>query len=287
MIDIRQPRPPEEFSWRMIVDEKTWLSCTDPMKMLKWIETEMDSPSDIRITDKKLRQWCVACRNKAYPMSSKELVDDPNDITTEQFVNSWAMCRSTPEHDTSLKTCPMALRAHYLRELVNPFYPKFVKPKELPLLWLHDSDVKHLAESIYRDKAFQELPILADALEEAGCNEQEILIHLRGKPCPFCKDAYHATPGTKSFNSIGHSLKSSLRYEHTQKDAQEFCSKCVCKGTRKEQWFIPCLKCKGTGGKDRMNYSNICPACKGNRGEYLPIEHLSGCWVLSLLRGEE
>jgi hypothetical protein len=40
--------------------------------------------------------------------------------------------------------------------------------------------VKHLAEAIYDDRAFDRMPILADALEDAGCTNQEVLAHCRG-----------------------------------------------------------------------------------------------------------
>jgi hypothetical protein len=36
-----------------------------------------------------------------------------------------------------------------------------------------------LARAIYEDRRFEDLPILADALEEAGCLNQEITQHLR------------------------------------------------------------------------------------------------------------
>src|SRR5207245_1142285 len=36
-----------------------------------------------------------------------------------------------------------------------------------------------LAHTIYEDRRFQDLPILADALEEAGCTNTDILTHLR------------------------------------------------------------------------------------------------------------
>ncbi|QEL19364.1 hypothetical protein [Limnoglobus roseus] len=42
------------------------------------------------------------------------------------------------------------------------------------------STVTALAEGIYRDGAFDRLPILADALEEAGCDRPDILAHCRG-----------------------------------------------------------------------------------------------------------
>jgi hypothetical protein len=39
--------------------------------------------------------------------------------------------------------------------------------------------VTRLAEAIYGDKAFDRLPILADALEEAGCTSRTLLKHMR------------------------------------------------------------------------------------------------------------
>lgn len=44
--------------------------------------------------------------------------------------------------------------------------------------WL-TSDVVALASAIYQDRAFDRLPILADALEEAGCTNADILLHCR------------------------------------------------------------------------------------------------------------
>jgi hypothetical protein len=44
--------------------------------------------------------------------------------------------------------------------------------------WL-TSTVTSLAQAIYTDRAFDRLPILADALEDAGCTNQDILAHCR------------------------------------------------------------------------------------------------------------
>jgi hypothetical protein len=43
-----------------------------------------------------------------------------------------------------------------------------------------DRTVAGLAQVIYEEQAFDRLPILADALEDAGCTEADLLGHLRG-----------------------------------------------------------------------------------------------------------
>jgi hypothetical protein len=64
-----------------------------------------------------------------------------------------------------------------IREIYgNPFHP--VVLPEACRGWEGGAAVK-LAEGIYAERRWQELPILADALEEAGCAEPELLAHLR------------------------------------------------------------------------------------------------------------
>jgi len=59
----------------------------------------------------------------------------------------------------------------------NPFRPTPPLPPVV-LAW-NDGTVPKLAQAIYEDRAFNRLPILADALEEAGCNNADILAHCR------------------------------------------------------------------------------------------------------------
>lgn len=64
-----------------------------------------------------------------------------------------------------------------LRDIIgNPFLPLSFDP-----VWLSGNDAAAvmLAEAIYEDRAFDRLPILGDALEEAGCADTEILGHCR------------------------------------------------------------------------------------------------------------
>jgi len=39
--------------------------------------------------------------------------------------------------------------------------------------------VRNMAEAIYEERTFEQLPILTDALEDAGCNNSDILNHCR------------------------------------------------------------------------------------------------------------
>jgi hypothetical protein len=60
----------------------------------------------------------------------------------------------------------------------NPFRP--TRPDPAWLAWNGGTAVK-LARAIYDERAFDRLPILADALEEAGCTDADILSHCRGE----------------------------------------------------------------------------------------------------------
>jgi hypothetical protein len=46
-----------------------------------------------------------------------------------------------------------------------------------------------LARSIYEERRFEDLPILADALEEAGCRDEVVLAHCRG-PGPHARGCF-------------------------------------------------------------------------------------------------
>jgi hypothetical protein len=55
----------------------------------------------------------------------------------------------------------------------NPFRPIALDPR-----W-RTSDAVGLARAIYDDRAFDRLPILADALIDAGCDDEQVLAHCR------------------------------------------------------------------------------------------------------------
>jgi hypothetical protein len=76
------------------------------------------------------------------------------------------------------------MQAALVRDIFgNPFRPAAVSPRCL------SEPVISLARAIHTDRAFDRLPILADALEEAGCTDAEILNHCRG-PGPHVRGCW-------------------------------------------------------------------------------------------------
>ncbi|VTT96442.1 Uncharacterized protein (Fragment) OS=uncultured bacterium PE=4 SV=1 [Gemmataceae bacterium] len=73
--------------------------------------------------------------------------------------------------------------AQHLREIVgNPF-----TPPRFEAAW-RTSTVVQLAQGIFDDRAFDRLPILADALLDADCDEEAVLRHCRGTELHAAKE---------------------------------------------------------------------------------------------------
>ena len=69
-------------------------------------------------------------------------------------------------------------QADLIRDIFgNPFAPSQY-PSSVCLAW-NDGTVVRLAQGIYEERVFADLPVLADALEEAGCDIAEVLDHCR------------------------------------------------------------------------------------------------------------
>jgi hypothetical protein len=68
------------------------------------------------------------------------------------------------------------VQSSLLRDIFgNPF-----RPVAFDSRWLTE-DVVGVARGIYEDRAFDRLPLLADALMDAGCDCDNILIHCRSE----------------------------------------------------------------------------------------------------------
>ena len=80
-----------------------------------------------------------------------------------------------PDADDRRERAARKLLARLLREIVgNPFRSLRFEPA-----WRTDTVVS-LARGIFAERAFDRLPVLADALLDADCDEEQVLRHLRG-----------------------------------------------------------------------------------------------------------
>ncbi len=97
-------------------------------------------------------------------------------------------CRSehfwgTPEWEQVQQQAAKRLHPLVTDVIGNPFWPTV-----LDNTWITSTAVA-LANGIYADKAFDRMPILADALEEAGCDNLDVLAHCRG-PGPHVRGCW-------------------------------------------------------------------------------------------------
>jgi hypothetical protein len=188
--------------------EAEWLAGTDPTPMLAYLRGKAD--------DRRLRLFAVACCRRIWHLLADERSRRAVEVA-ERYADRWAsdgqlraasgeaaavgigfgtqFSPANAAHFAALAgqvfadRCGMyaatavadpaepAAQASLLRCLWgNPFLRVAVAPS---LLSWNEGAVVHLAQGIYEDRAFDRLPFLADALEEAGCHDAAMLDHCR------------------------------------------------------------------------------------------------------------
>lgn len=143
-----------------------------------------------------LERFYLAAEEGKVPIAHGSL--GPN--APEDQVTSWCAGHPEPPNDTQkaqLLRCVFGNFWHPVRmapkEPENIFTAITVLAKEVSntsTAWLPRSlltpTVCSIAKAIYEDRKWEDMPILADALEDAGCENQAVLEHLRLKGCPYC-----------------------------------------------------------------------------------------------------
>jgi hypothetical protein len=196
------------------VTEAEWLACTDPEKMMMFLwKSEKITDRKRRLfgvavcrriwhylTDERSRTAVeVAARHADGQATAKELdaaylaAFDVADALTEskdvdrnalrhaawtadlashpQWIGGGVALEAAEAVGTEIEN---VAQADLVRCLCgNPFHPLTLDP-----IWLTPG-VVGIAAFIYDDRAFGHLPILADALEETGCTNKDILQHCR------------------------------------------------------------------------------------------------------------
>ncbi len=194
--------------------EAEWLTSKDPGAMLAYLESGYQqlvtyARSPQVFSDRKLRRWVEACREASGEdySSPRDDLDDP--VRFARAVDAWS--RMLLYHGEF----PAALRCHFLREVFgNPFRPVHFVPGHYYYDALTPAALD-LARCAYGEMCpecsgsgavendtggnvgtkhcrtchgtghaapdWDILPVLADMLEENGCDCDDLLRHLRGQ----------------------------------------------------------------------------------------------------------
>ncbi|MDB5308373.1 MAG: hypothetical protein JWO38_2575 [Gemmataceae bacterium] len=141
------------------------------------MELEENAQALWNVYDAKVQPECHAARlilhaADPYPGST---IGWPADAAAESAFRPHYDGGLFPEDEAELTLAPDHPRQVALVYDIsgNPFRPISLDPRRLT------PTVLSLALGIYTDRAFDRLPILADALQDAGCDEQAVLDHCR------------------------------------------------------------------------------------------------------------
>jgi hypothetical protein len=142
--------------------------------------------SDGRIDDKKLATALEAALIAFAQFGRRnfhKLTSDPA-VAIKSFKLTLAANAATPDPRQLLLAAEFPIpddstfRAVASPDLLRCVAGKPFRPVVFELKWRTD-DVLGLARGIDEDRAFDRLPLLADAMMDAGCNDEQILAHCR------------------------------------------------------------------------------------------------------------
>jgi len=175
------------------MNETLWMAYGNPEPMLQVLKHN--------VSNRKLRWFAVACVRWRPPVEFtkfhwdvvqelEEMIDESDYVPAPEWGIGYALqALITPRAFwAALQTAERTLgvgeitrdksrnaQCVLLRDIFgNPFRPVVFDPR-----WQSETAVA-LAKGIYADRAFDRMPILADALEEAGCDNFDVLNHCRG-----------------------------------------------------------------------------------------------------------
>jgi hypothetical protein len=214
-------RNPSRYGIAESMTEQEWQVSSDPGAMLMVVRPELELPGGVgftlpkgirRASARKLRLFACACcravwddpRSRQAVLVAERYADG---LATEEELRSarvgafdvgpsWPNCIAweCTRLDEPCNPCRPAwsvppehhaAQAALLREVVgNPFRPAVSETKVWPGRWLYNPAVQSIAQRIYDDRDWDALGILADALEDAGCPQDETYQDAKGGPLP-------------------------------------------------------------------------------------------------------
>ncbi len=140
-----------------------------------------------RVHNATRRAWGEASFYASHPLSCwmSVTLDDPKRAALETANNAaLAVAQPGTPHGRGHRAAERQAQLALLRDVFgNPFWHVVFDPVWLSLV------VTGVAQQIYLERSFDSVPILADALEDAGCDNAELLNHLRG-PGPHVRGCW-------------------------------------------------------------------------------------------------
>ncbi len=192
--------------------EAEWLACDEPQTMLNFLRGQ--------VSERKLRLFAVFCKREyirfnsqyADTISSKyvEMTERYADgeATHEEWEGVRQFVHGTFHHadahyhacqgiDTAvcccdrqggLKEAQMAAEYVILANVTRDIFGNPFRPVAFDPAWRTSTAVA-IAQGVYESRDFGAMPILADALQDAGCDSGDILTHCRG-PGPHVRGCW-------------------------------------------------------------------------------------------------
>ena len=196
--------------------ESDWLACTDPRRLLDYLEV-YHKAARTKGGRRKLRLLACACCRRLWHLAKydkgrrgvevaeryadglagKEELRAAREVDEPGWDDLWSAAQYALKEKPQEATGPMALHYYLLHGVGTDWEGErrgqcglvretFGNPFRLPpsaasavLAW-NEGLVPRLAQAAYQERAFDHLPVLADALEDAGCADADLLGHLRG-----------------------------------------------------------------------------------------------------------
>jgi hypothetical protein len=180
--------------------EAEWFAGTDPYALLRFLQN--------KATERQLRLFAIACLRRMARVHRSGFVDPMKFALCERVADGlespdklWPLLFSSDAASLAALADPMdaarncawfathriwmersmdnerAPQCDLLRCIVGNLFRRSL----LDSAWLrwNNGTVRKMALAIAAERAFENVPILADALEEAGCTDQHILTHCR------------------------------------------------------------------------------------------------------------
>jgi hypothetical protein len=191
--------------------EEEWLACDDPQSLLFFVDASARKYRLFgvacaralwpRLSDWRLRRAVEvaelhadglaseadlhACRSRLASKRRRGATDfvrsatDPSThLNVRTAATAWTAGCEPFDDPARWEPAERTINAQFaplVRDLFgNPFRPVILAPE-----WLrwNDGCVPRIAEGIYQERAFDRLPILHDALLDAGCDNEDVLAH--------------------------------------------------------------------------------------------------------------